>query len=96
CAICIASASMMTRALSGVVHTEARVRASRMVRALEEPDAHALPEEAGVRLEELEALGAVQKLKARRRCASLPWSAVGDALAQYDSFREERGGRDER
>jgi nitrogen fixation NifU-like protein len=77
CAICIASASMMTEVISGMIRTDACALAQRTRRWLnqdggEEPSDLPPP---------LESLQAVRGYPARRRCLSLPWEALLDALA---------------
>ncbi|MBV8362366.1 MAG: SUF system NifU family Fe-S cluster assembly protein [Deltaproteobacteria bacterium] len=77
CAICIASASMMTEVLSGRNRADAYALAQRTRRWLnqnggEEPSDLPPP---------LESLQAVRGYPARRRCLTLPWEALSDGLA---------------
>ena len=78
CAICIASASMMTETVSGSTLASAAQLCDRM-RAwfgdIEPATAPALPQG-------LEALTAVRQHPARRRCVLLSWEALAAAIGQ--------------
>jgi nitrogen fixation NifU-like protein len=75
CSVCIASASMMTEAVSGQPASAARQLASEM---------RSWFEQKGDRLDDppdsLEALSAVRAYPARRRCVLLSWEALADAI----------------
>ena len=74
CAISQSSASMMTVALKGRTLAEARALAAsfqQMVMGEAAPDAG---------LGDLRALNGVSRLHARRKCALLPWKALGGLL----------------
>lgn len=75
CSVCIASASMMTEAVSGQPVTIARELATEMKAWFEQKGDH---------IEEppdsLEALSAVRAYPARRRCVLLSWEALTDAI----------------
>lgn len=77
CAICKASASMMTEALLGQT-VESSQRAHARVSALLNAEADAVPNitEEG----ELAALAGVKKFPARIKCATLPWHTFESAL----------------
>jgi len=79
CAVCIASASMMAEAVTGL----SRDRAHELTRAflgwmLDRVDAGLLMAAAP---ELVETFGAVREAASRARCAALPWGALGDALS---------------
>ena len=75
CSVCVASASLMTEAVSGRDTGDARAMATAMGDWLSSGDAghHAPP--AG-----LDALSAVRAYPARRRCVLLSWEALADAI----------------
>ena len=78
CALCIASASMMAEALTGL----SRDRADRMSRAfldwmLERKEAASLRSDAP---DLVETFAAVREAGSRARCAALPWGALREAL----------------
>lgn len=76
CSICIASASMMTEAVSG--------RSTDEVRHLCDSMHHWFGQRSGTEIseapEELKALSAVREYPARRRCVLLSWEALTDAI----------------
>lgn len=76
CSVCIASASMMTEAVSGRSAEEAR-HLCEVMRVW-------VGDGPGDRLqatpEELEPLSAVREYPARHRCVLLPWEALADAI----------------
>ena len=74
CAICVASASLMTEASSGLPETEVRRLAGQFESSLA-TGSDGLPGE-------LAALGGVSAYPARIRCATLPWRTL---LAALDS-----------
>ncbi len=79
CAISQSSASMMTVALKGRTLAEAQALAAsfqQMVMGEAAPDAL---------LGDLQALSGVSKLHARRKCALLPWKALGGLLEAVPS-----------
>lgn len=73
CAICIASASLMTEAVSGKSRSEGRALAAAM-RAWIAPEAQPLPEP-------MTPLAPVRAHPTRHRCALLPWEALDRVLA---------------
>lgn len=75
CSVCIASASMMTEAVSGEPVTAARELANEMKQWFE-PNGDRLSEPP----QRLEALSAVRVYPARRRCVLLSWEALTDAI----------------
>jgi nitrogen fixation NifU-like protein len=77
CSISQASASMMTNAVRGRTAAEIEVVLRRFAAMLQGDRAAATDESLG----ELRALSGVARLPARITCASLAWSALGDALA---------------
>jgi nitrogen fixation NifU-like protein len=76
CAICIASASMMTQAASGLSRASARALFEQMSTWF-----GTAGEEANGRIpEDLQALSAVRDHPARQRCVMLSWEALAAAL----------------
>jgi nitrogen fixation NifU-like protein len=75
CAISIASASMMTDALSGCSTHEAADRINQVSAMLSEDDIELVPE-----LAELHALEGVRNYPSRIKCATLAWTAAQAAL----------------
>jgi len=77
CSVCIASASLMTEAVSGRRRAEAQ-RCCEQMRAWFGPgdDAGAAGPSG-----DLQALSAVRAYPARHRCVLLPWEALSEALA---------------
>lgn len=75
CAICKASASLMTTALSSA-RAEDVAQFKEVVRDL----VHGEPVDSGADLGELMALSGVSRFPARRNCAELPWSTLASAL----------------
>lgn len=75
CSVCIASASMMTEAVTGQRREEAH-------RLYERMKAWFSADDVGARapLESLQPLAAVRGQSARRRCVLLAWEALNDAL----------------
>jgi nitrogen fixation NifU-like protein len=76
CSLCIASASLMTEAVSGRNRAEAR----RLCEAMQSWLGHG---DGALRADpprDLEALAAVRVYPARRRCVLLAWQALADAL----------------
>jgi nitrogen fixation protein NifU and related proteins len=78
CALCRASASLLTVAVTGRPATEALALADALD-ALVSPGPDRT-EDATTRLGDLAALGGVRDVPARRRCATLPWEALREAL----------------
>lgn len=75
CAICTASASMMTRKLSGC----STVEALSLFESFQEMLVHeGEPEE---KIGELAALSGVRRFPMRVKCATLPWHTMKEALA---------------
>jgi nitrogen fixation NifU-like protein len=75
CAICTASASMLTEAVTGRSADEARVMFDRFRQVLTERDA--VPDDD---LGELAALAGVRRFPIRVKCATLPWHTLKAAL----------------
>ena len=75
CAICLASASMMTELLKGAAEGEARQRAEQVLAAFT-PDA----EDGLDGLGDIVALGSVRAYPSRIRCVTLPWRTFTAAL----------------
>ena len=80
CALCRASASLLTLAVTGCTPTEATALADALD-ALVSPASDPRPEAEESRLGDLVALRGVRDVPARRRCATLPWEALRAALA---------------
>jgi nitrogen fixation NifU-like protein len=76
CSICIASASMMTEAVSGRSAEEARHLCDSMQNWFGQSSGLEISEAP----EGLEALSAVREYPARRRCVLLSWEALTDAI----------------
>jgi nitrogen fixation NifU-like protein len=76
CSICIASASMMTEAVSGRSADEARHLCDSMQNWFGQSTGQVVGEAPEV----LEALSAVREYPARRRCVLLSWEALADAI----------------
>ena len=77
CSVSQASASMLTQAVRGLTRAQADALVARFA-ALVRGDAAAA---ADASLGELRALGGVARFPARVQCATLPWSALVEALA---------------
>ena len=75
CAICLASASMMTELLSDEATGQARQQAEKVLRAFK-PDAENGLDDMG----EIVALGSVRAYPSRIRCVTLPWRTFTAAL----------------
>ncbi len=73
CAICMASASMMTEAVKGVVEKAARLEIRNFLAAMRAEDSTSLTGD-------LAALGSVRDYPSRVRCATLPWQTLEAAL----------------
>ena len=75
CAICLASASMMTELLKGLAGSEARRRAEQVLAAFA-PES----EDGLASLGDIVALGSVRAYPSRIRCVTLPWRTFTAAL----------------
>lgn len=75
CAICLASASMMTELVGGETETQARRQAEKVMRAFKPGVENGLGD-----LGEIEALGSVRAYPSRIRCVTLPWKTFTAAL----------------
>ena len=75
CAICLASASMMTELLSGEAARAARQRAEKVLEAFKPGAENGLGD-----LGEMVALGSVRAYPSRIRCVTLPWKTFTAAL----------------
>lgn len=75
CAICLASASMMTELLSGEAARAARQQAEKVLEAFEPGEENGLGD-----LGEIVALGSVRAYPSRIRCVTLPWKTFTAAL----------------
>lgn len=78
CALCLASASLLTLVVQGRPRADALARADALD-ALVSRGSSSSPEDWPL-LGELVALGGVRDVPARRRCATLPWEALRLAL----------------
>lgn len=76
CSICLASASMLTRALRGKSVEEAK----EFYQAFKSWITVREPEPSPVDLDELEALGGVRKYPVRLKCALLAWETFSTAM----------------
>jgi len=75
CAICLASASMMTELLNGEAADEARKQAEQVLKAFKPGAENGLGD-----LGEIVALGNVRAYPSRIRCVTLPWKTFTAAL----------------
>ncbi len=75
CAICLASASMMTELLKGAAESEARQRAGQVLAAFAPETENGLDG-----LGDIAALGSVRAYPSRIRCVTLPWRTFTAAL----------------
>lgn len=75
CAICLASASMMTNLLGGEAAEEARQQAEKVLAAFKPGAENGLGD-----LGEIVALGSVRAYPSRIRCVTLPWKTFTAAL----------------
>ena len=75
CAICKASASLMTEALKGLSIEEARTKSQVFIQLLND-EKQPIPNDLG----EMEALLGVRKFPARLKCATLAWHTFLNAL----------------
>lgn len=75
CAICLASASMMTELLDGEAADQARQRAEKVLKAFKPGADNGLGD-----LGEIVALGSVRSYPSRIRCVTLPWKTFTAAL----------------
>lgn len=80
CAICKASASLMTAALEGMQESEAEKKAKNFIELLSNNQIP-IPENLG----EMEALLGVRKFPARLKCATLAWHTFLKALNNTES-----------
>lgn len=81
CALSMASASMLTDALAGVTTAAARALQARVVAALAaEPAGDDPAHDDLTDLGDLAALASVRVFPARRRCVTLAWEALAEAL----------------
>ena len=78
CALCRASASLLTLAVAGCTPEEAASISAELDRLLSRGPENAVADAA--RLGDLAALQGVRDVPSRRRCATLPWEALGAAL----------------
>jgi nitrogen fixation NifU-like protein len=74
CAICLASASLLTETASGLPIGTAERLATGVIGHFDDPAAHPLPPA-------LAALDGVRAYPSRIRCATLPWQTLRQALA---------------
>lgn len=79
CAICKASASLMTEALKGILISDAEKKAKNFIELLSN-DQLPVPSDLG----EMEALLGVRKFPARLKCATLAWHTFLKALHNTD------------
>jgi nitrogen fixation protein NifU and related proteins len=76
CAVCRASASMLTDRAIGASLADLRALADHFTAFVAEPVDAPIPD-----LGELAAFAGVRAVRSRRTCATLPWRALVDALA---------------
>jgi nitrogen fixation NifU-like protein len=80
CAVCIASASMMTEAVTGLTGAHASQLARSFIAwMLDRGDGGSLGDDGR---DLVETFAAVRETGSRARCAALPWDALADALAR--------------
>ena len=79
CAVCIASASMMAEAVTGLTRGRADELARSFVGWMIDRAAAGTLSAAATEL--VDTFAAVREAGSRARCAALPWGALGDALA---------------
>lgn len=77
CSVCIASASLMTEAVTGKNRSDAHRMVEEMQRWFGSKDGAEAPDS----LASLHALSVVRDHAARRQCVLLAWEALGDALS---------------
>ena len=77
CAICMASASLMTIKIKGKSRQEAAAMAKAFRHMLVTPEETAVPESFG----DLEVFSAVRRFPQRVKCATLAWRALEQALS---------------
>ena len=80
CAICIASASLMTVKLKGRTRDDAKQMIGVFRDMLTSPDEPQIPEDFG----DLQVFGAVRRFPQRVKCAALAWRALEQALSHSD------------
>ena len=88
CSISQSSASMMSQAVKGRSIAEVRALVRRfkgMMSIQEEPPEGEKPDEADIKLGDLEALQGVVKFPVRIKCATLAWNTLTEALAEATS-----------
>jgi nitrogen fixation NifU-like protein len=81
CAICTASASMMTDLLQGKGLAEALEWADKFKTMMRDET----PFEAPAEVPDLEALAGVKKFPVRVKCATLPWTTLKEGLLGYQA-----------
>jgi len=84
CAICLASASMMTIKIKN----KPRCEATRLLAGFHDMLTAANPGEPLAELGELQVLGAVRRFPQRVKCATLSWRALEQAFAQSPADKE--------
>jgi nitrogen fixation NifU-like protein len=88
CAVCIASASMMTEIVNGLTRGEAdEIAHAFRSWILRRTDAERLTTRGLI-----ETFAAVREGGSRARCAALPWDALGDALVLCAAWPQEASG----
>ncbi len=87
CAICIASADLMTALAIGRGDDEIRLAGDAFERMLQTGE----PEQAPALIDSLRPLAGVHEYRSRIRCATLPWTALRAALDDASAARDEAG-----
>lgn len=78
CSICMASASMLTRRVTGISFLQSKIIADSLIEMLSHSElASAFPEN-----DELQSLSGVKSFPSRIRCATLPWEAFNTAISK--------------
>lgn len=81
CAICMASSSMMTRAIEGKTLAEAGAVADKFKAMMR----NEIPFETPPEVPDLEALEGVRKFSVRVKCATLAWTTLKNGIVEYES-----------
>ncbi len=95
CALCVASASMMSEAVTGMHLEPIRSLTAQFIASLNKPtnqqaDKQTKTEisQATVSLGELDAFQGVRQVPSRKKCATLPWEALLTALNDFPPQHE--------
>ncbi|MBV1836523.1 Fe-S cluster assembly sulfur transfer protein SufU [Acetobacter estunensis] len=82
CAICMASADLMAQTVAGQSSAKALELAARFSNMLEDGSTEEEARESAVLPPALEVFLPLKSHRSRVRCATLPWTALGEALTQ--------------